>query len=215
MNLNDNSSNQKIKRKKNKIKKIKEQKFTEKKNPYKKYQKAKWKWTDIFLEIEFLKNNESPKAIKTIAEKYNINYGTLRNKYNKYKNDDEYNNFDEENRGTKNKTFTNKEEREIFLFLKENFIDKHRVLCNDIIKIHAQEKFKELHPNEKFNASDGWCDMFKKRMNLSTVKISISKIATTTYTEDEIKVFLNKYKDTMVKVGVNFFQFRSNEMVKY
>ena len=35
-----------------------------------------------------------------------------------------------------------------------------------------------------FNASNGWCNMFKKRWNLSTVKISISKVATTTYTEE-------------------------------
>jgi hypothetical protein len=37
-------------------KKSSKSKFTEKRNPYKKYQKAKWKWTDIFLEIESLKN---------------------------------------------------------------------------------------------------------------------------------------------------------------
>jgi hypothetical protein len=47
--------------------------------------------------------------------------------------------------------------------------------------------------------------MFKKRWNLSTVKISISKVASITYTEDEINVFLNKCKDTLVKVGENFF----------
>ena len=81
-----------------KINKLREQKFTEKRNPYKRYIKAKWNWIDIFNEIESLKNDES-KVIKNVALKYNINYGTLRNKYNKFKRDSVYNNFDEENRG--------------------------------------------------------------------------------------------------------------------
>jgi hypothetical protein len=187
-----------------KIKKIREQKFTKIKNPYKRYNKAKWNWSDIFTEIEFLKDEE-PKVIKNISVKYNINYGTLRNKYNKFKNDIIFHNFDEDKRGGSNKVFTEEEEKEIFLFLKDNFIDKNKVLCNDIIKIHADNKFKNLHPNKKFNASDGWCNMFKKRWKLSTVKISISKVATITYTNDEIKIFLNKCKEILVKVGANFF----------
>ena len=47
--------------------------------------------------------------------------------------------------------------------------------------------------------------MFKKRWNLSTVKISTSKIASTTYTDDEINVFLDECKNTLLKVGPNFF----------
>ena len=31
------------------IKRSKNPKFTEKRNPYKKYQKAKWEWIDVFL----------------------------------------------------------------------------------------------------------------------------------------------------------------------
>jgi hypothetical protein len=197
MNTKDNLRSQKIKR-------LKDTKFTELRNPYKKYNKAKWNWTEIFIEIESLKDDNSSKILTSTAKKYNINYSTLRNKYNKFKKSKCYN-VDEENRGGKNKSFTENEEQEIFLFLKENFIDKNKVLCNDIIKIHAQEKFKKLHPEDKFNASIGWCNMFKKRWKLSTVKISISKIATTTYTDDEIKVFLNKCKNTLIKVGAKFF----------
>ena len=59
-------------------------------------------------------------------------------------------NINEENRGGSNKTFTEKEEKEIFLFIKENFIDKNKVLCDDIIKIHANNKFKEIYSNDKF-----------------------------------------------------------------
>jgi hypothetical protein len=184
------------------VKISKENKFTEKRNPYKKYLKAKWEWIDIFLEIECLK--DEPKFLKNISQKYNINYKTLKNKYNKFKNDENYNNIDNENRGVK-KFFTDNEEREIFIFLKENFIDKNKVLCNDIIKIHAQEKFKKLYPEEIFKASNGWCNIFKKRWNLSTVKITISKIATKVYTDDEINLFLKDCKDSLLEVGENFF----------
>jgi hypothetical protein len=189
---------------KNTEKKSSKYKFTEKRNPYKKYFYAKWKWTDIFLEIELFKDSDH-KIFKTTSEKYNINYGTLKNKYNKYINNKNNFDVDSENRGKQNKTFSEIEEHEIFLFLKDNFIDKNKILCNDIIKIHANNKFKKLYPDDKFNASDGWCNMFKKRWNLSTVKITISKIATKTYTTDEINIFLNECKESLVKVGNNFF----------
>jgi hypothetical protein len=200
----------------NSFKRIRESKFTEKRNPYKKYQKAKWNWTDIFKEIDLLKNNTS-KILKKTSIKYNINYKTLKNKYSKYSKENKFNineenrgkvnkfNINEENRGKVNKFFTDNEEKEIFLFVKDNFINKHKVLCNDIIKIHAHEKFKKIYPNDIFKASDGWCNDFKKRWNLSTVKISISKIASTTYTEEEINIFLKNCKDSMLKVGQNFF----------
>jgi len=110
-----------------------------------------------------------------------------------------------ENRGKSNKTFSETEEKEIFLFLKENFIDKNKILCNDIIKIHANDKFKKLYPEENFTASNGWCNMFKKRWKLSTVKISISKIATKIYTNDEINLFLKNCKESLLEVGENFF----------
>ena len=98
------------------IKKAKENKFTEKRNPYKKYQKAKWNWTDIFLEIESLKDES--KIFVKISDKYNINYGTLRNKYFKFINSKEYKDYDNENRGV-NKIFSVQEEKEIYLFFKE------------------------------------------------------------------------------------------------
>ena len=184
------------------IKRSKNPKFTEKRNPYKKYQKAKWEWIDVFLEIQSL--IDEPNIIKNTAKKFNINYGTLRNKFSKFKNDANYNDVNNEHRGS-HKFFTENEEREIFMFLKENFIDKHKMLCNDIIKIHAIDKFKNLYPDKQFNASNGWCNMFKKRWNLSTVKITASKIASKTYTTDEINLFLKDCKDSLLEVGKNFF----------
>ena len=59
------------------IKVLRESKFTEKRNPYKKYNKAKWNWTEIFKEIDLLKNDTS-KILKATSKKYNINYKTLK-----------------------------------------------------------------------------------------------------------------------------------------
>ena len=194
----------KEKKKRDICKRIRDQKFTEKRNPYKKYQKAKWKWTDIFNEIELLKINGSSKILKKTSTKYNINYKTLKNKYSEHLKDPNIN-INKENRGKMNKFFTESEENEIFLFVKNNFIDKNRILCNDIIKFHALDKFKKLYQNKEFKASNGWCSDFKKRWNLSTVKISTSKVASTIYTDAEIKIFLDKCKNSLVKVGENFF----------
>ena len=186
------------------IKKLREPRFTEKRTPYKKYNKAKWNWMTIFKEIETSKKNKIPKIIKITAMKYNINYQTLKNKYDCYKNNKILSLY-KENRGGLNKIFSEDEERNIFLFIKDNFIDKHRVVCNDIIKIYAKQKFEELHSDKNFNASDGWCNMFKKRWNLSTVKTSISKITSVIYTQEEINSFLEKCENMLVKVGPDFF----------
>ena len=187
-----------------KIKYLRESKFTEKRDPYKKYQKAKWKWSDIFDEIDILKENINKGFFKIISEKYGIKYKTLRNKYSDYKNN-KLNNFDNENRGGSNKIFSELEEYEIFLFLKENFIDKNKPLCNEIIKLHAIEEHKKNYINDKFDASIGWCDLFKQKWNLNTVKCSISRKATTVYSEDELNNFLKKCTNACVKVRSNFF----------
>ena len=49
-----------------KIKKIRTPKFTEKRNQYKKYQYAKWNWTDIFEEIKLF-NEIDNKIFKNTA----------------------------------------------------------------------------------------------------------------------------------------------------
>ena len=125
-----------------KIKRIREPKITEKRNPYKKYQNANQTWTDIFTEIDELKYKIDKGFIKIIANKYGIKYQTLKNKYNKNKNknDDSVNSVNSENRGGIKRIFNEQEEYEIFLFLKDNFMDKNRMLCNEIIKLHAIDK---------------------------------------------------------------------------
>lgn len=186
------------------IKYLRESKFTEKRDPYKKYQKAKWRWSDIFDEIDILKENINKGFFKIISEKYGIKYKTLRNKYSDYKNN-KLNNFNNENRGGSNRIFSELEEYEIFLFLKENFMDKNRPLCNEIIKLHAIEEYKKNHINDNFDASIGWCDLFKQKWNLNTVKCSISRKATTVYSEDELNNFLKNAQVHVLKSDLNFF----------
>ncbi len=186
------------------VKRIKEQKFTEKRNPYKRYQKASWNWSDILEEIDLLKESMNDGFIKYVSKKYGINYQTLKNKYTCYTNN-KITNVNNENRGGNNKIFTENQEQQIFDYLKNNFIDKNKMLCNEIITLYAVDLFKFLYPNKIFNGSDGWVNMFKKRWNLSTVKCTISKIATKVYTNDEINLFLNTCNEKVKIVGKNFF----------
>ena len=97
-------------------------KFTEKRDPYKSYNLAKWNWNDVFLEIEELKKVISEGYMKQISKKYGIRYKTLLNKYSQFKKGKL--NILEENRGIGNKIFSHDQENEIFLYLKEYFIDK-------------------------------------------------------------------------------------------
>ncbi len=156
------------------IQRHRESKFTAKRSPYKKYQKACWIWTNVFDEIDLLRETINTGFIKTISDKYGIKYKTLLNKYNNYKNNNIIN-VNNENRGENKQIFKDTEEYEIYIFLKDNFMDKNKMLCNEIIKLHALDKCKLLYPDKKFTASDGWCDIFKLKWKLSTVKCSISK----------------------------------------
>ena len=115
--------------------------------------------------------NEDNNFIKNISIKYAIKYNTLRNKYNKYYNNKhaisiDTVNFNGENRGGSNKIFTDIEEKELYEYIKNNFIDKNKPLTNNIIKEIASTKFKNKNSNLTFNMSDGLCTIFKKRWNL-------------------------------------------------
>ena len=114
--------------------------------------------------IDELKISKTYGPIKIIASKYGANYNTLRNKYNKFKNGKLLNSDNEEHRVGLNKSFKKQDEYELFLYLKEKYIDQNKILCDEIIKIIAQKKFTELYQNNKFHASNGWCLNFKKKM---------------------------------------------------
>jgi hypothetical protein len=184
------------------------QKFTQKRRPYKKYNLADWNWNDIFLEIDALALKMKQGYIKITSEKYGILYRTLCDKYNKYINDrkinNKFNNY-EDNRGGGNKIFTDTEEDEIFNTLKNKFIEKQLAFCNEDIKVVAIEKYKNLRNNNKFTASNGWCNGFKKRWNLITVKAKISKTATKIHSNDDLNLFINECQQNYKLVGPSFF----------
>jgi hypothetical protein len=56
-------------------------KYAVKRNNYKKYKYANWNWIDIFKEID----DPDTGTMKYISIKYNVNYNTLRHKYEKWK----------------------------------------------------------------------------------------------------------------------------------
>ena len=148
------------------IKQKRNKKFTEKKSPYKSYFCANWVWSDIFNEIDEIKET-GKNYLKETSKKYGIKYDTLSHKYSSYcKNKSK--NYNVENRGGVNKIFTIDEERQLYDYIDMTFIDKNKTLNNNIIKEVALKKFKEINnfkeinKDKKFNISDGWCSMFKK-----------------------------------------------------
>ena len=186
-----------------KIKRIRENKFTEKRNPYKKYQNAKWKWTDIFNEIE-----NSLTTMKSISKKYNINYNTLKQKYSYYKNN-KITNINNENRGGNKRKINEDQEKEIYRYIKENYIDTEEILNNNIVKEIIKEKFKD----DKIDVSNWWISNFKKRWYLSTQKVKQSKIAVNLPTEDEQDFFLNECNEFKKKVKTKFFSTTTKQII--
>jgi len=190
-----------------KIVKKRKPKFTKVRRPYKQYQYADWEWSDIFKEIDLLKTTVKKGYFLFISDKYGILYKTLVNKYYMYINNKDM--FipiiNEENRGGCNKIFTYNDEEDIFLYVKTNFMDMNKALCNDTIKIYSTNLCKLLYPDKIFTASDGWCTDFKKRWNLSTVRCTISKISTCIHTQADINIFLENCIKSCKDVGDSYF----------
>jgi hypothetical protein len=190
------------------IKKKRNKKYTEFRSPYKSYNSAKWKWSDIFIEIDNLKTTSNT-FLKDISNKYGIVYNTLRNKYNNHCKNKSNNNVDDEKRGGSNKAFSNNDENNLYDHIKTIYVDNNRPLTNAIIKQLATNAFNKNNINNKtFNASDGWCTEFKKRWSLSTQRIKPSKIATKKPTNNEIDKFLNTYNKKSKEIKKkNIFNF--------
>lgn len=96
----------------NKLHRNKEKTFTTKRDNYKNYTKAPWIW-----------NNKQTTHL--IAKKYNIKYSTLTRKYKRWintGNDENKYLTNIENRGGYNKIFTENEEKELSLFIKNLYI---------------------------------------------------------------------------------------------
>ena len=186
-----------------KIKRIRENKFTEKRNPYKKYQNAKWKWTDIFNEIE-----NSSISIRNISKKYNINYNTLKQKHLYHKNN-KIKNINDENRGGNKRKISKEQDKELYRYIKENYIDTEEILNNNIIKEIIKEKFKD----DDIDVSKWWISNFKKRWYLSTQKVKPSKIAVNIPSKDEQQIFLDKCNEYKNKIKTKFFSIMTKQII--
>jgi transposase len=186
-----------------KIGRIRKQNFTEKRDPYKKYLSAKWKWTDIINEID-----NTNISLNEISQKYNINYNTLRHKYSNYKNN-KITNINDENRGGNKRKITDEQDKEIYEYIKKNYIDTEEILNNNIIKEIIKEKFKD----DNMDVSKWWISNFKKRWYLSTQKVKPSKIAVNLPTKDEQQIFLDECNHYKNKVKTKFFSIITKQII--
>ena len=182
---------------------IRKKKFTIIRRPYKAYNNALWTWDTVFNEIDNLKLIHPNNFFSSISIKYGIVISTLKNKYYDFKNNKIIID-NKEHRGHK-RIFNNTVELNMFTFLKNNFIDKNEMLCNELIKLHSIEIFKTLNNNKIFKASTGWCTGFKNKFKLSTVRCSISRKATTLYNKLELNSFLKLCDEKHKLVGSNYF----------
>ena len=150
--------------------------------------------------------NSKKGSMKYVSIKYNINYHTLKRKYEKWKKNGT--SSITENKGGHNKLFTVKQETELYMYIMNVFIECNLVFNNEHLKLLAKmkiiltkydantEKFKnksvdDLIKISDINISDRWVVDFKKRWRLSTIKTKYSKKAAK-YDETEIINFLKK-----------------------
>ncbi len=175
-------------------------------NNYKSYNNMPWKWLTIFRAIERLKKNGHKSYIKPIADKYNIKNTTLRTKYQQWLNDDKPNEFIiKDNRGINNRLFTIEEERELYEYIKEVFIDSNLFIDDECIQIMAKKKWDLLYNECKdaFLASNCWVYEFKKRWRLSTRIANPSRIATN-IDANKLNKFYNMYNKANKNINKQF-----------
>ena len=147
-------------------------------------------WINIFKNIDDIKEKDR-NFLKTISDKFNVNYSTLKNKYHTYRKNNKNNNilnttnFLIDKRGKSNFLLTDIEEQCLYDYLTLHFISTNSPLNNimimNIATIMFKDKIKIINDNM---FSHNWCTLFKKRNSLSTRRIKSSKIATTIVTDD-------------------------------
>ena len=188
------------------IRRSRTKKFTKIRRPYKTYLRADWNWQKVFLELDKLKSTNST-FLKDTAKKYGIQYSTLSKKYNKYcKSSQLAISYDTENRGGSNKVFSCRDERNIYNRIINEYINKDKLLNDTIIKEIALAIAKNDESKKNyFEASNGWCYMFKKRWNLSTQTVKPLRIATNHSNEDEQSLFLLEYQTAISGIKKKYF----------
>jgi hypothetical protein len=169
------------------IKYHRKERYPQVRNNYRKYKNAKWNWEDILKETEILKNENTINYLKIIAEKYNIPYGTLKDKFTKYnKKSLDIIQFHNENRGGYNKIFSENEEKNLYEYIKTVFIDCNLTFNNEHLRLLAIQYYhllkkeinKDYVEDVKFTISNGWVNDYKKRWKLSSLKTKLNKKST-------------------------------------
>ena len=84
-------------------------------------------------------------SIKRVAEQYGIKYQTLRSRIENWMRE-AGDDVDEEKRGGWNKWMTEQEERDLFLFIKDVFIDSGLPFNNGDLKLLAIDKMRAFGP---------------------------------------------------------------------
>jgi DDE superfamily endonuclease/Tc5 transposase-like DNA-binding protein len=177
--------------------------YTEKRDNYKKYYNSNWKWNEVFNEIEKLKLENVKSYIKIVAKKYNIKYDTLKKKYSKWIHNNKPSLIViKENRGGHNKYFSETDERLLYEYIKEVYIDNQLFFDDECLKLLAIKKWNLLNPDKKdlFKASNGWIYDFKHRWNLSSLTSKNSKKSTLS-NDIDLNDFLKICKQVYQKIN--------------
>jgi len=90
-------------------------------NNHKNYSKLKQKWSDIYTEIEKLKNDKVNNFIDIISKKYQINKETLRKRYKNWIRLNKT--YEGDKRGQQNIKFTDSEGKDLYEYIVNVFIN--------------------------------------------------------------------------------------------
>ena len=173
---------------------------------YRNYKCALWSWLSVFRSIEKLKRKGEKSYIQIVSKKYNIPTRTLKFKYREWVENGKLNEIIiKDERGIKNRSFTEEQERELYEYIKDVFINSNLFIDDECIQIMAKKKWDMIYPECKdgFLASNGWVYEFKKRWQLSTRTGSLSRIAVN-IDNDKLDDFYNTYDNISTNIGKKF-----------
>lgn len=153
----------------------------------------KYKYSYLFIDQnneikpELLDIKDSHKGIEENERNTNEEKSMIKKKINEKKYKDK--------RGGHNKFFSNEQEKELYDYVKREFIETSLFIDDYCLGRLALKKSEKIYKDKKiaFKASNGWIHEFKKRWKLSTLKARYTKIAKTA-TKDEINDFYKMCK---------------------
>ena len=178
------------------------------KNSYTNYDNHNPDWDKIFEYIDSLKNEGDTKFIKNAILNFdlNINSDILKKKYKSWKEKNICDHIDDNKKNDK-RLFSKNEENELYNIIINDYINKNEYLDDDCIKILAEKKWKNSHPNnENFTVSKGWIYYYKLRWKLSSLTAKYTR--TTEVDQKEVSKFHTtckiKCKDVKAEHIFNF-----------